>query len=275
MSSPEDNRWKRRFGAIYPLLVAIQFLTRIPVPRDLDPDVEDLADSVVWFPVVGLVVGGILAGMAFGLLRTPLVPAVGAAVIVVSGVVLTGAFHEDALGDALDGLIGGWSRDQILEIMRDSRVGTYGAVALASLLGLRAICLMGTEPALWPVALVVAHALARASTPAMLAALPYARGEGENPGVGRVLGPAQSVWRAVAGASVGAAAAVGLGGWTGLAAAAAAVPIAGVTALYYWRRVGGVTGDCLGATNVIIEVATLLTFALAHPAANSPWVAGS
>jgi len=274
VSTPNDNRWKRRFGPLYHLLVAVQFLTRLPVPRDLNPELEDLGDSVVWFPVVGTLVGGLLGGLAWVLLRTPLVPAVDAGWVVVAGVVVTGAFHEDALGDAVDGLVGGWRREEILQIMRDSRVGTYASVALASLLGLRALSLIGMNTGEWVAALVVAHTLGRATTGAMLAALPYARSEDEDPGVGRLLGAVQSVWRAAASYGAALCVAVVLGGWTGFAAAGTAIPVCLATGAFYYRRVGGVTGDCLGATNVLVELSALVLFAGAHPAMTSPWIAG-
>jgi len=274
MSSPEDNRWKRRFGAVYPLFVAVQFLTRIPVPRDLNPDRGDLADSVVWFPAVGVLVGGLLGLLARGLSWTPLVPAVAAVAVVAAGVALTGAFHEDGLGDALDGLVGGWGREQMLEIMRDSRIGTYGTVGLVLLLGTRVVCLAGMEPSVWGAALVVAHTLGRTTTPVMIAALPYARGDGEDPGVGGDLGPGQSVGRVLIATAIGTAVAGGIGGWAGVVAAGVAMPVCAATGLYYRRKIGGVTGDCLGATNVAVELATLVAFALLHPAVRSPWTVG-
>ncbi|MDP2874707.1 MAG: adenosylcobinamide-GDP ribazoletransferase, partial [Holophaga sp.] len=114
------------------LIAAIRFLTRIPVPGP-DTHVEDISRAVGWFPLVGAGVGAATAGIFIAGLK--LWPAPAAALLAVAaGLMLTGGFHEDGATDATDGLGGGWTRERVLEIMKDSRIGAYGAMALWCLL---------------------------------------------------------------------------------------------------------------------------------------------
>jgi len=143
-------------------LVAVQFMTRLPVPRGIPYSPDALARSAVFFPAIGLLVGA--GGAALYLLLSPLVARdVVVVLILVYLVTVTGGLHEDALGDAADGLGGGWEKDRVLAIMRDSRIGSFGTIAIAAISG-----------------------------------------------------------------------------------------------FYYWRRIGGITGDCLGATNQLTEIAIYL-----------------
>ncbi|MFB6351681.1 MAG: adenosylcobinamide-GDP ribazoletransferase [Bradymonadaceae bacterium] len=273
MEPSNRQRWKRRLGPLYGLAVALQFMTRLPVPSDLDPDTEDLADSAVWFPMVGAIVGGVLWLVVLSLRASPLVPSVTAAGVIVTAVLLTGAFHEDALGDTADGLGGGWTRTQMLEIMRDSRVGTYATVAIAALLGIRFVLLLGMRPTVWGPALLTAHVAGRASSLGMLATMTYARRDDEDPGFGKSFVDAQTTPRLLTGAATAAGLCGLAAGWIGVAGLALAAPVCAATALYYRDQIDGMTGDCLGATNVLTEVSVLLLFASLAPAQTSPWIA--
>jgi hypothetical protein len=115
------------------LLTGVMFLTRLPCPAWVGHDAEYLARSTVWFPVIGALVGA-FGALAFAVAALGLPPLVAAALSTVATVWLTGAFHEDALADSCDGFGGGWGKDQILAIMKDSRVGSYGVVGLALVL---------------------------------------------------------------------------------------------------------------------------------------------
>src|SRR5690242_9843932 len=115
-------------GIVHELLLAFQFLTRIPI-RGLPHQPEALARAAKFFPVVGLGIG--LIAVAIHYLLVPYVPRQLLAMLLLSFFVgVSGALHEDGLADCADGLLGGWSKEQILEIMRDSRIGTYGAIAI-------------------------------------------------------------------------------------------------------------------------------------------------
>lgn len=246
-------------------LVALQFLTRVPVRFGRWQD-DWLQACARHFAGVGLLVGGfaalVLWGAAhfFGALLAVLLS-------VVATVWLTGAFHEDGLADTFDALLGATSRDRALMIMKDSRIGTYGASALGLALLLRVLLLaelLRLSPALAAAACVAAHAAGRAAAVALMAVLPYGGDEAH----AKAKPLARSVRRADA------AIAVGLGGlalgppwlaWPAPAVALAALGAAGALALLVallrgWlrRRLGGYTGDTLGACEQLGEIAVAL-----------------
>ena len=263
--SRERLTW-RALGPLYDLMVALQFLTRLPMPRDLDPDAEALGRAAVHFPVVGVLVGALMAALSVALSWTPWSASLQLALVLVGGVLLTGAFHEDGLADTFDGLWGGWRREDVLRIMRDSRIGTYGSAALWALLALRFGALDATDRAQWPTAFVLAHALGRASSLPLLAALPYARAE-RAPGQVKPLVAGLTRQRFALGMAAAALICVAaLGPEAGLGLMFGVMALAALTGLYYMKRLGGMTGDMLGATNVLCEVSVLLAFAWGHPA---------
>jgi adenosylcobinamide-GDP ribazoletransferase len=242
-----------RPSALAPLLAAFTFLTRLPLPGSGQVNAEILARSAVWFPLVGAVVGGVGALVLAGAGRIwP--PVVAGALSLLATVVLTGAFHEDALADAADGLGGGRDRDRILEIMRDSRIGSYGAVALILVLSARLGCLAALIPLGGARALIGAHVLGRWSSLPLLAWLPYARAQGAGkPFVGAVTG-----WRLATGTVLTALLLVPALGPRALVAGLAAAATTAVAGWYFRARLGGITGDCLGATNQVVELVTYL-----------------
>lgn len=232
---------------------AVVFLTRIPVPWTI-PDLEQrLPRATTWFPVVGLLVG--LVGAAAWMLADAFLGRVLAAVIAVAATALvTGAFHEDGLADTFDGLGGSPDRERALEIMRDSRLGTYGAVALALVLLGRIVALAELHT-FAPVALVGAHALARWSSLPLIRALPYARAEG---GAGKPFaGGVTETGLAVATAFVAIATLV-LWGLQAVGVWLAVVAVGLLLAAWFRRRLGGITGDTLGAVNQFTELTALL-----------------
>jgi adenosylcobinamide-GDP ribazoletransferase len=232
-------------------VAAVQFLTRVPIRLSRPPDP---ARSVPWFPVVGALVGA-AAGAVVVVLFDVTGPAVAAACAVVVGLVVTGAFHEDGLADVADAFGGGWTVEERLRILQDPRHGTYGVAALGASIALRAACVAsmpGSAPAF--AALVAAHALARgAAVGAMVATAPAA-----SSGLGAE--HARSVGRT--GAATGVAAAVAIAvlatGWWAVPLAAAAA-VAGVTMTWLARRkIGGLTGDVLGAIEQVAECLVLV-----------------
>jgi len=234
------------------LRAALSFLTVVPA-GDLGGIIgSDVGRGVVFFPVIGAGAGAAaaLAAWAAAAVLPALVAGLAAAA---AAAVLTGALHLDGLADTADGY-GGRSRARALEIMRDHAVGSYGAVALVLDIGLRAaaVAALAARPhgLLW---LVAAGALSRSAAAGVGALLPNARPDG----MGRVLEGAGRGRVAVA-AAVGAAIAGLSAGWAGLAAAAG---VAALAALWGWhcrRRLGGVTGDTLGAASEGCEIAVLL-----------------
>lgn len=252
MTSPSETA-SRRF-ALGPFFAAFTFLTRLPLPGASTMDAETLARSSVWFPVVGAVVGGFgaLTLIAAGRLWPPVVAAV---LSLLATILVTGAFHEDALADAADGLGGGMTRERVLEIMKDSRIGSYGAVALVLVLSTRIGCLAAMPPMDGARALIGAHVLARWSSLPLIRALPYVRAQGAGkPFVGGV-----TDLRLLAGTLLAALLVAPALGWRALPAALAAAVVTAIAGRYFRARIGGITGDCLGATNQIVELVTYLT----------------
>lgn len=239
---------------------SLQLLTRLPVPWPREHREGELAGALPWFPVVGALLGVLLGVGGWWLTRIGL-PVGPAAVMtgVVAGPMLTGALHEDGLADTADGLWGGRDRAATLRILRDSRVGSYGVVALVAALLARVACLDALPPATWPAALAVGHSLGRLSTVWLMAALPYARAEEQGLGGTMValLRPRHLVLASAVGVGV-----VILAPPPGLAALGLALLIMALLRRWFRRKLGGVTGDLLGATCIIVEVSTLLLWCL-------------
>lgn len=237
---------------LWDIPVAFALLTRVPLPRLPEAAFAHQARVGWTFGLVGLVVGGValavaLAALAVGL---PAVAAAGLAVVV--QIILTGAMHEDGLADTTDGLWGGWSVERRLEIMKDSAIGTYGVLALVCVVGLRWIAIAGLVVTA-PGALIAAAALSRAVLPGLMHGMPNARGSGLSQDVGRpgrtTAGVALVLGLALCGVSAGAA---------GLWAACAGLVVVGALARLAQVRIGGQTGDILGAAQQLGEVAMLL-----------------
>jgi adenosylcobinamide-GDP ribazoletransferase len=159
-------------------LLALGFFTRIPVPSLPDFHESDLNQSAKYFPLIGIIVG--LVGATSFVLSTLFLPQPIAVLISMAATIyLTGAFHEDGLADSADGIGGGWDRERILTIMQDSRLGTYGAVALFFMLFAK-FQILASLPAFYvPFALVVGHAFSRLSAVWVMATLTYAKPAGK------------------------------------------------------------------------------------------------
>jgi adenosylcobinamide-GDP ribazoletransferase len=233
------------------LLAAMRFLTRIPLP-DTAYDPSALARSVIFFPLVGLLVGG-LAALVARVLMGHLAQPVVALVVVLSMVLLTGGLHEDGLADAADGFGGGWTRERILLIMRDSRIGSYGALALIFSVGMRVFLLGTMAPGRVAGALLAAGVLSRWTALPLSAWLSPARAAGDGQGV-QLAG--KTSWMTVVAGSVVAFGIVALvlreRSWLPIVSV---VTIAWVTGAFYRTKIGGMTGDCFGATSQLAEVA--------------------
>lgn len=234
------------------LKTAVAFLTRLPVAFAEAPPI--LARAAFAFPLVGLLVGGfgaavLLAGERFGL-----PPLAGALLALAGQALMTGGLHEDGLADVADGFGGGATPERKLEIMRDSRIGSYGVLAVVFSVTLRAAALAGIGPA--AAALVAAGAASRGFLPLLMRTLPAVRSDGLGKGAGEptALGTAAAVALGL-GISLAALGLHGLEAWlAGMLAAAALAAIARA-------QVGGQTGDVLGAAQQVSEIAFLLTLA--------------
>ncbi len=234
------------------LLVGVIFLTRLPVPVALDHCDGRLARAAPWFPVVGVIVGAIAGGtllVAAALLPLPLA----AGFAIAAGVLVTGALHEDGLADCCDGLGGGRSREHALQIMRDSRIGTFAGIGLFLSLGLRWAALAALAPAAGALALVVAHGVSRGMLAPVLAATGYAREHGAASAVAGGVGAGGTAVALLLSLAI----AMLAGPVCGLLAFAAAGCAAALMLAILVRRLGGYTGDGLGAVQQLAEIAVL------------------
>jgi adenosylcobinamide-GDP ribazoletransferase len=238
------------------LLVGVMFLTRLPVPVALDHCEGRLARAAPWFPVVGVIVGAIAGGTLLAAATVlPLPLAAGFAIA--AGVLVTGALHEDGLADCCDGLGGGRDREHALQIMRDSRIGTFAGIGLFFSLALRWAALAALTPAAGALALVVAHGVSRGMLPPVLATTGYAR---EHGAATAVSGGVSAGGTAVA-LLLSLAVALLAGPVCGPLAFAAAGLVAAAMVAVLVRRLGGYTGDGLGAVQQLAEIAVLASLA--------------
>jgi adenosylcobinamide-GDP ribazoletransferase len=233
---------------------AVQFLTRLPVPAG-DFHQEDLAKSLVFFPVVGLILaaGGVL--LRFGL-SAHLGNAVVVLSILVYLVLVTGALHEDALADAADGFGGGWDKEQILMIMHDSRIGSYGAIAIVfSLLG-RFVLLTEIPQAKFAAYFIAGQVLSRwTPLPLSFFLLPARVDAGQGSRVAQKVSWLTLIIGTVLAGGIAAFFLKGAIWWV----ASAAVFVTAAAGFYFQKRLGGITGDCLGATIQLAEIGVYLT----------------
>ena len=233
------------------LKAALIFFTRIPLQLD-DFHESDLNRSAKYFPLVGIVVGAVAAAVfGIALFFWPIELAVLASMV--ATIMLTGAFHEDGLADAVDGLGGGLDRERALTIMKDSRIGSYGAIALVLGLLMKFESLIHISAPLLPGVLLAGHALSRFAALLVIHLQPYVREEGKAKPLATALSRKELAYAA-------------LFGCLPLALLApkflfALIPVALV---WWWfsvkikARIGGYTGDCLGAMQQLTEIAFYL-----------------
>lgn len=235
---------------------AFQFLTRLPVPLAGDWPEDRLARAARYFPLAGMAVGAIGAAV---LLFAGLIWPAGAlpALLALSvGVLVTGGLHEDGLADTADGLGGGRTREQRLAIMKDSRLGSYGALALGLSLALRVSALAALAPAAVVGVLLSAHALARAAAVVAMAATPYAA----DPKASKLKGAGRGVthWESALAVGIGAAPLLLLPPSVAAAGVLVGALAGGGVALVARRLIGGHTGDTLGAVEQAFETGFLV-----------------
>jgi adenosylcobinamide-GDP ribazoletransferase len=251
--------WVRQRSA--ELRICVIFLTRMPLPMPATIAQGHVSRALWAAPVVGSVIGAVGA-VVYGLMHILHVPAFpAAALVVVATLAATGALHEDGLADVADGFGGGVTRERKLEIMRDSRIGTYGVCALLVSFMLRVGVLASLgEPTLVALALVAAHGAARAPIAAFMRLVPSARADGMSAQAGEP--PRAS---AIAAGVLGIAVLVlCLGLAAGLTAALLVACGFAVMAWICRRQIGGQTGDVLGALEQVGEMVVLLVAAAAQ-----------
>ena len=233
------------------LFGAIRFFTRLPVPRWVGHSSEALERSMRYFPAVGLIVGFIgalvFAVTSFFWPKTLAVLASMAATLYA-----TGAFHEDGWSDMVDGFGGGWGKERILAIMKDSRIGSYGAVALIMVLLTKFCALVEIDLLMIPVTLIAGHGFSRLCAALLMSQLDYVRDEqGKSKPLATRIGRGELTFAAVTGSLP-----------LFLLAPSQSIPAVVLALLatlwlgrMFKKQIGGYTGDCLGATQQLAEVA--------------------
>jgi adenosylcobinamide-GDP ribazoletransferase len=258
----DDSAWRRECRLF---LTAVQYFTRVPVPAWVGHSAAQLDGSARYFPAIGLVLGLYSAG-AYAVAAALWNPVVAALLATAATVLATGAFHEDGLADTLDGLGGGMTRERALEIMKDSRVGTFGVLALLLVMGLKVALLCAAPLPAVLVALPAAHALSRWLATSVIWRSRYVRLDESSRAkpVTSSLGT-----RGFALGALWMLPAVGACAWFSLPATGTALLAAWLVRawLVRWfeRRLGGYTGDALGATQQLTEVAFYLGWFVAWP----------
>jgi adenosylcobinamide-GDP ribazoletransferase len=248
--------------------IAMQFFTRIPIPAWVGFDAAWLHQASRYFPAVGWVVGGVAAGVyAFAAQWWP--NAIAILLSMIASILLTGAFHEDGFADVCDGFGGGTTAKRTMEIMKDSRIGAFGAIGIFLMLLTKFALLISTPLVLVIPALLVAHPLSRLLSCSLIWLLTYAKEEGKAKPLAQhmssndfgiacltVLIPLSAVlmWQPVVAQR--------------LLPALVLMPVAAfIMARIFVRKIGGYTGDCLGAVQQVTEIAFYLGL-LAHPVSN-------
>lgn len=238
------------------LRTAVAFLTRLPVRDTAEFTPARFARAALWFPVVGLLVGGVLGGVRLALDGVGVDPGPATVLALLAAILVTGGLHEDGLADCADALGAHTSRARKLEILRDSRVGTFGAlaVAFALLLPFAALAPLSGEDVLK--AALVGHALGRWSTLPLARVLPPAQPDG----AGALL---RVGWLVVAGTTVLCTALVLViaGPGPGAAALGVALGVMALCGVAAVRSFGGASGDVFGATNKLVELSAYVTLA--------------
>jgi adenosylcobinamide-GDP ribazoletransferase len=233
------------------LLVALSFFTRLPV-HVADFKEADLNHAARYFSLIGILIG-IVAAMVYSLALTVLPMEIAILASMAATLWLTGAFHEDGLADAADGLGGGWEKEQVLTIMQDSRLGSFGAIALFLALLAKFEALAHIYPALLPLTMIIGHALSRFAAVLVICTQSYVRSSGKSKPLATRLGRGELVLAAFFGLAP-----------LVLLAPKLLITLLPVVVVWCWfsyklrKRLGGYTGDCLGAMQQLCELAFYL-----------------
>lgn len=237
--------------------IAQMFLTRLPVPSRLRHSDEELAASTAFFPLVGVVIGA-AAALAYSIGDLIWSHHIAAIFAIATAVLLTGAFHEDGLADSADGLGGSFDRDRKLSIMRDSRIGTYGSVALilSILMKFHALAMIPTHLVPWVI--ICAHSVARWTALPLIIFNPYVREEG----TGKPFAASVSKQSLFIGTTIVLVIAALCTGTDTILVGAATITFLLAGQYFLRRQLGGVTGDTLGAMNSGTELLIYMIFAV-------------
>ncbi|WP_254258554.1 adenosylcobinamide-GDP ribazoletransferase [Methylovorus sp. MM2] len=232
------------------LILAIGFFTRLPVPYLADFHESELNHAARYFPLIGILIG-LIAALIYWIVAKILPVDIAVITSMIASIYLTGAFHEDGLADAADGLGGGWDKEQVLTIMQDSRIGSYGAIALVMALLAKFELLINIQIVILPFVLIAAHAVSRFAAVAVIYTQDYVRSSGKAKPLATKLSRSELVMAGIFGLLP-----MSLLPWQPML-----LGILAVIGVWCWfsfklkKRLGGYTGDCLGAMQQLTEIA--------------------
>lgn len=232
-------------------LTALSFYTRVPVGNIKGWSEDLLNKSTRYFPIIGIFVGGV-AALSFGLVNMYFPVSIAVVVSMVLSILFTGAFHEDGFADFCDGFGGGYTKERILEIMKDSRIGTYGSIGLFAMLGLKFITLIHVEETRIPMLLIAGHAVSRVFPVLLIYTSDYARLDASSKT--KPVGKADSTFSLFFAVLSGTIILVLLPWQEIMLSLSIMVIVAFFFRNYITRKLGGYTGDVLGALQQLCEV---------------------
>jgi adenosylcobinamide-GDP ribazoletransferase len=238
-------------------LTAVMFFTRIPCPKGMDYSQDILNASAGYYPVIGWIVGG-FAGLVFYCAYLIFPFSISILLSMVATILLTGAFHEDGFADVCDGFGGGWHKKEILDIMKDSRIGAYGAIGLIAVLSCKFLALSAINASFIPIILIIGHSLSRFISSIFRFTDQYVRDNDDSKV--KPMAKEMSVKNLALSAVFGLLPLLLL---KNIFAFALVIPVLIAELLfarYSVRRIGGYTGDCLGAAQQLCEVVFYLSF---------------
>ena len=236
-------------------LVAIRFFTRIPISDAIPHSAEGLNHSARYFPAVGILVG-LISATAFGVSHLLYPQSVAIVIAIAVSIYLTGAFHEDGLSDMADGLGGGWDKMRILDIMKDSRIGNYGAITIILALLAKFVLLNAFSAGWIPLILIAGHAFSRYCSVLIMAGMSYVRED--------MLSKSKPLATQLSRNALLVASAFGIFPLLLLPIGASTLGAVAALLITIWlgrklqKWLGGYTGDCLGATQQLSELAFYL-----------------
>lgn len=239
-------------------ITGFQFLTRIPIKVQTQWTPESFSHSVKFFPIIGGIIGLLLSGFLYGAqslwgIRLPMhLVAVG---LILFEIIITGGLHCDGLMDTVDGIFSGKPRERMLEIMKDSRVGAFGAMSFCLLIFVKYSLIIDIDPALLPLSILVMPIVGRTAVVAAITLFPYARAEG----LGKAFYQSGHKYTLYVAGICSALLLIPLGKLV-IISGVIGISFALLLSRYISRRLGGLTGDVYGAIVELTEIVTLLVF---------------
>jgi adenosylcobinamide-GDP ribazoletransferase len=255
---PSIFSWLRHQCRLF--FIALQFFTRLPIPRWVGFEADWLHHAARYFPLVGAIVAAI-AGAVYAIAACWWPAPVAVLLSTAAGIYATGAFHEDGFADMCDGFGGGATPERVLEIMKDSRIGAYGTAGMLCMLALKCVTLAALPPGAVIGALFLAHPLSRLAATSLIWRLEYVRANGKAKPIAQEMSTAEFVIATGGGALPSLIiVVVAPQSWPALAGGLLATTLATIwMARKCVRRLGGYTGDCLGAVQQLTEVVLYLS----------------